>query len=220
MDSVRSERVITYIDGFNLYFGLRESGYRRYYWLDMVALSRKLLRPNQELQVAKYFTARIAGPKPQDAPAKKAALQAKRKRQTVFLDALSNRPMLRIIEGHYLAKDAECRKCHHRWTQPEEKMTDVNIATNLIIDAVDDAFDTAIIVSGDSDLTPPIQTIRSRLPDKRIVVAFPPKRHSTQLQKAATAYFTIARTKLAGSQLPQTVVLSNGHRVTRPTKWK
>jgi hypothetical protein len=30
-----NKRVIAYIDGFNLYFGLRDSGYRRYYWLDI-----------------------------------------------------------------------------------------------------------------------------------------------------------------------------------------
>ena len=28
-------RLIAYIDGFNLYFGLKEKGWKRYYWLDM-----------------------------------------------------------------------------------------------------------------------------------------------------------------------------------------
>ena len=32
------ERVNAYIDGFNLYFGLKSKGWRRYYWLDLRAL--------------------------------------------------------------------------------------------------------------------------------------------------------------------------------------
>jgi hypothetical protein len=34
------ERVITYVDGFNLYFGMRSRGWRRYYWLDVKRLQQ------------------------------------------------------------------------------------------------------------------------------------------------------------------------------------
>ena len=57
----RKQRVIAYIDAFNLYFGLRESGLRRCYWLNLKALAESLLRSEQELVATKYFTARIAG---------------------------------------------------------------------------------------------------------------------------------------------------------------
>lgn len=36
MASGPQARVITYIDGFNLYFGLKEAKYRRFYWLDVL----------------------------------------------------------------------------------------------------------------------------------------------------------------------------------------
>jgi hypothetical protein len=52
-------RVITYIDGFNLYFGLRSKGWRRHYWLDLHQLSLALLKPGQQLEAVHYFTARI-----------------------------------------------------------------------------------------------------------------------------------------------------------------
>ena len=52
-------RVVTYIDGFNLYFGLRDAGLKRYYWLDLVALSSTFLLPGQTLEHVHYFTARI-----------------------------------------------------------------------------------------------------------------------------------------------------------------
>ena len=41
-----AQRVIVCIDGFNLYFGLKEMGWRKYYWLDFVALSNNLLKPD------------------------------------------------------------------------------------------------------------------------------------------------------------------------------
>ena len=52
-------RVIAYIDGFNLYFGLRSSGFRRFYWLDLPGLGRSMLKEDQELVWTHYFTARI-----------------------------------------------------------------------------------------------------------------------------------------------------------------
>ena len=42
-------RIAAYIDGFNLYFGLKHKGWKKYYWLDPVALSQALLKHGQEL---------------------------------------------------------------------------------------------------------------------------------------------------------------------------
>ncbi|MCS6861184.1 MAG: hypothetical protein NZT92_12780 [Abditibacteriales bacterium] len=56
------ERVIAYVDGFNLYFGLRSRGWRRYYWLNLQALALNLLKPSQQLVFTKYFTARDISP--------------------------------------------------------------------------------------------------------------------------------------------------------------
>lgn len=53
---------IVYIDGFNLYYGaLRGSPYR---WLDLEALSRRLL-PKDDIHLIRYFIARITA-RPQD----------------------------------------------------------------------------------------------------------------------------------------------------------
>lgn len=220
MKNAPPQRVIAYIDGFNLYFGLKAANFRRYYWLDLVALCQNLLKPHQTLAAVKYFTARIAGPRPSDSPQRTAALGAKRQRQTDYLDALTTLPLLTLTEGHYLAKSVCCRRCGNQWCKHEEKMTDVNIATALLLDASDNAFDTALVLSGDSDLTPPITAVRSRFPAKRVVMAFPPKRRATQLEQAANAYFTINRAKLAQSQLPGRVALPSGHMVSRPSCWQ
>jgi hypothetical protein len=40
------ERVIVYIDGFNLYFGMREAGFDNCRWLDVATLAKSLLQAN------------------------------------------------------------------------------------------------------------------------------------------------------------------------------
>ena len=56
MEAAKRERVIAYIDGYNLFFGLKESGLLEYIWLDVQELIQNLLKPNQELLMVKYFT--------------------------------------------------------------------------------------------------------------------------------------------------------------------
>lgn len=99
-------------------------------------------------------------------------------------------------------------------------MTDVNIAVELMTDAFQDRFDTALIVSGDSDLTGLVLAVRQLFPAKAIVVAFPPARHSVRLRQAAVASFTIGRKKLADSQFPNQVTKHDGTLLHRPERWK
>lgn len=203
-------RVISYIDGFNLYFGLKSAHFKRYYWLDLQALSKQLLKGHQQLEVTRYFTARIRD-NGHNAP--------DRKRQNDYLEALSTRS-IDIQYGHFLEKPRRCRHCQHTWPDYEEKMTDVNLAIQLLTDAFDDAFDIALIVSGDSDMTTPIRRVRERYSHKRLIAAFPPKRHSAELQRAAHGYTRIGRDKLHQSQLPETITKPDGYVLSRPATWK
>ena len=203
----KSERLLAYVDGFNLYYGLKASRWRRYYWLNMWELIRSLLRPTQRLLGVKYFTARISAPK------------EKVKRQSTYLEALGTLAGVQIFYGKYLLTERLCRRCGFADRVPSEKMTDVNIAVELMKDAFQDAFDTALLVSADSDLTAPVATVRELYPQKRIVVAFPPKRSSKELRRVATAYFRIGRVKLARSQFPDSVSKENGFVLKRPATW-
>ena len=205
------ERVSVYVDGFNLYYGLRARGWRRYYWLDLHSMAENLLRTNQTLVAVRYFTA-ISLPVP-GAPDKTL-------RQEIYLRSLGTLPNLSIHYRHFLPKVANCRNCGATWETYEEKMTDVNIAVELLSDGQDDAFDTAIVVSGDSDLAGPISALRERYPDKRVLVAFPPSRASKKLREVASATFTIGRDVLRDSQLPERVVKPDGYALTRPASWR
>ena len=200
-------RVITYVDGFNLYFGLKSKGWRKYYWLDLSALSRSFLKGNQQFEHCHYFTARIQD---SDGYSQNAG------RQSTWLDALATFSDLTTHFGHYLAKPQSCHRCGATWIKHEEKMTDVNIATQLLTDSYENRFDTAIIVSGDSDLTTPVKLVRERFPRKRVRIAFPPARRSDQLKKAANAAFVIGSDKLRKSLMTDTITTSSGYVLHRP----
>ena len=205
------QRVVAYIDGFNLYYGLRAAGWRRYYWLDLRRLAENLLRPGQTLAAVRYFSARVQMvPADPDKPS----------RQQAYLDALETLPDLRVHYGYFLPKRRSCAACGAQWTTYEEKMTDVNIAVELLGDAQDDAFDTALIVSADSDLIGPVNALRRRFPARRVVTAFPPHRASKQLREVTAASFTIGRKTLSDSQFPDSVVKADGHAAIRPASWR
>lgn len=121
--------------------------------------------------------------------------------------------------GHFLSKKKRCRACDHKWIQAEEKKTDVNIAVRLLDDAYDDRFDAAIVISGDSDLVPPIESIRNRFPEKRLLVAFPPKRHSNELKKVADAAFRISESTIRPNRLPPAVTTDDGVTLLAPSGW-
>jgi uncharacterized LabA/DUF88 family protein len=205
-----TQRVIVYIDGFNLYFGLRSKNWRKYYWLDLVKLSHALLKPNQTLESVRYFTTRIRdnGRNDQDI-----------RRQATYLEALETLDGLTIEYGHYLVKRKKCKQCGTKWTDYEEKMTDVNIAVRLMADAFDDRFDTALLISGDSDLTTPVEQVRSRFHQKRVIVVSPPGRHSSSLNKVAHGGYVLGEANLRQSQLPSTVARADGYLLQRPDHW-
>jgi hypothetical protein len=82
-------RVIAYVDGYNLYYGLRAKRWKKYYWLNIQKLVRQFLRPHQKLVYTKYFTTIIKYP------------NDKRQRQQVFLEALNTLPDFQIYYGHF-----------------------------------------------------------------------------------------------------------------------
>lgn len=202
------ERVIAYVDGFNLYFGLKSKGWRRYYWLNIQMLAQNLLKPNQGLLLTKYFTARIAGP------------PDKEKRQSTYIEALETLSEFQIFYGKYQLNPRQCSHCGFQDEVPNEKMTDVNIAVEILKDAYQDEFDVALLISADSDLVPPVKTVRELFPNKRVVVASPPGRYSIGLAKSASKSFVISRRNIAKSLLPEEIEKADGYILRCPPLWK
>ena len=205
------ERVIAYVDGMNLYHGVRSLGVPRYLWLDVRALSLSLLQPNQVLSGVKYFTSLFSSDGDDVGMVH---------RQSTHLKALDTLVGLELVEGRFQSKIGKCRRCGNEWMAYEEKMTDVNIAVEMVCDAEDDVFDAALLVSGDGDLTGPVSRVLSRHPDKRVVVAFPPKRRSNSLRSAASAHFYIRQSRIRNSQLPERLRAVDGYPLRRPVGWR
>jgi uncharacterized LabA/DUF88 family protein len=205
------QRVVAYVDGFNLYFGMKSKGWRKLYWLNLVTLANALLKPDQLLEKVHYFTSRI-----RNTSSNKADTQ----RQKTYLEGLGLLPELDIHFGHFLEKPRQCQTCGAQWLSYEEKMTDVNIAVQMLTDAYEDLFDTAILISGDSDLTTPVTMLRQQFPSKRLIVAFPPGRKSNELSKASHGYLTIGEALLRQSQFPDEMSRPDGHVLARPVTWK
>lgn len=202
----KKERVIAYVDGFNLYFGMREAGFDNCRWLNIKLLVQKLLKPHQELIGVKYFTSRVSNN------------PDKQKRQSTYIDALESTGA-KVVYGNYQDKSEECLRCGHIWRTAKEKMTDVNIATAIMVDAFQDNYDTAMLISGDSDLTPPIREVHRLFNNKRVFIAFPPKRHNSSMALVAKGSEIIGRKKLVDAQFDEEVESKIGYKLKRPKEW-
>lgn len=202
-----NERVIVYIDGFNLYFGMREAGLDNCRWLDVKKMINKLLQSNQTLVKIKYFTSRVSNN------------PDKQKRQATYIDALESIGV-EIFYGNYQDGSQECNRCGHIWRTAKEKMTDVNIATSMLVDGFKDEYDMAMLVSGDSDLVPPIKAVHANFNKKRVLVAFPPKRHNSSIVLVAKGSLTIGRKTLVDSQFDEVVKSKTGYNLKVPNSWK
>jgi len=200
------EQVIAYVDGFNLYHGIRERFGRRCHWLNLEALAASLLRQGQTLVGVRYFTARV-----RDKPTSEL-------NQLTYLSALTARTtILEIIEGRFQQRTVRCRSCGAEHRSHEEKESDVNLAVAMVHDALVGRFDTALLISADADHGPAVRTVRSA--GKRVVAAFPPRRHSDALRRLADGAFTIGDAKIRQAQLPAKVHRTNGPPLERPAYW-
>lgn len=204
---VKKERIIAYVDGFNLYFGMKEGGHNDTLWLDIQKLVLNLLKPNQELILTKYFTSRVRNH------------PDKEKRQKTYIEAIETLSDCKIYYGHYQSQIEECRKCGHTYPYANEKMTDVNIAVEILTDAYSDRYDAALLITGDSDLVPPINAVHSLFNKKRVFVGFPPNRYNISVNHAAKGSFIIGRKKLKDSQFPEKVTKKDGFVLIRPASW-
>jgi uncharacterized LabA/DUF88 family protein len=103
----------------------------------------------------------------------------------------------------------------------EEKRTDVDIATTLLVDCFTGAFDGAIVISNDSDLAPAIEAV-TNVCHKPVGVVNPhPKKamSGTLISIATWHYRSINKRHLAQCQFPATLVDSRGRTINKPPQW-
>ena len=206
-------KTIVYIDAFNLYYGaLKGTPYK---WLDPMALCQAMIPQNTVARI-KYFTARVQARV--DDPSQP-------QRQLFYFRALQTVPNLDIIFGHYLthvtwmplAKPRPGQNPYVQVIKTEEKGSDVNIASHLLADAFDNAFECAVIISGDSDLRTPVRMVINRF-HKSVGVINPQQRACKALQIEARFYKHIREAALQASQFPPVLTDKQGP-FHKPPTW-
>lgn len=174
-----------YVDGFNFYYGVRnyfKSGEPQrgfslsgLVWCDFRALiERHFLEADSRLVLIRYFTAPVT----ERAEAK----AGEHERYENWLRAARTIPGLHAIFGYYRPRRKTAQQAAaggdplaHVEQLRQEKETDVNIAVEMLLDGIAGHFDTAWLLSGDTDQIPAVAAVAFRLGrQRRVRVLVPP----------------------------------------------
>ena len=200
-----------YIDGFNLYYGcLRKTPLK---WLNPVALARLLL-PGHTVNKVRYFTARLSG---------QAGDPRAPTRQRLYLRALQTLPEIEIHYGHFLTHQVMAKKVkgnppYVEVFKTEEKGSDVNLASYMLMDGWRGDYDCAVVVSNDSDLLTPIQMVKREF-GKTVGILNPQQRASRVLIPEADFLKKIRVGALKASQFPDQLTDAHG-KFHKPPEWR
>lgn len=147
---------------------------------------------------------------------------------------------MEVVLGKFKSKRLRCKVqgCQHpnkEYFSREEKETDVNIAIHLLTDAFNETFDTAFILSADTDLIPAIKKVfEVRQRAKKIVpVVLAAKRinkdgkivfklpHSVDLLAAcrAKSYYQLKFNELKKHLFSRNIE-HNGYTIKMPSEYK
>ena len=206
-------RANAYIDGFNLYHGALK-GRPEYKWLDLRALSSRLLPAEYELDEVYYFTARVGHST--DDPGRP-------QRQDVYLRALKGecQPFF-YVKGRFQTKVHRLPRVGTdelvAVRQTQEKGSDVNLAARLVSDACEGRMDAALVITDDFDQEGALRMVREDW-GRGLIVASP--RGRVQLAEAVGSEFTktIREHLLRECQLPEMALDHEGHEIFRPRAW-
>ncbi len=201
-----------YVDAFNLYYGaLKGTAYK---WLDLGRLCRLLL-PGYSVHRIRYFTA-VVEARPGD--------PGQQQRQQAYIRALGTIPQLSVHYGSFLTNRVRLPLATPVPGGPrtmevlrtEEKGSDVNLATHLLIDGFHGDCEAAVVVSNDSDLRAPVDAVRNELGLPVGIVIPNPRVKRSALR--GDFYRRLRAGVLAASQFPPRLVDAHGM-IRRPPEW-
>jgi len=204
---------IVYIDGFNFYYGAVKGTPHK--WVDLEAVCRRLL-PRDDIVKIRYFTARLT--EQADNPHRPI-------RQDIYLRALATNPLIDIHYGRFVMRRMRLPLARPRQNQApmaevlksEEKGSDVNLASHLLVDAFRQSCNKAVVISNDSDLAEPVRLVQRECDIPVVVVnPHPSDRRSRELQ--GTDFRQLRRDVVAQCQLPSTLSDAKGA-IKKPEGW-
>lgn len=217
-------RAIVYIDGFNLYRRAL-SGHNEYKWLDLVALSRNLL-PDFDVTRVRYFSAHL---KPEPFIKPNVIIH-----QQIYIRALKTlSPTLSMHWGKYHSRPKKMLLYPYQIDpitqefsktivrQVEEKGSDVNLASWMLVDAMSNSVDLSMVLTNDSDQVGPLTLMRDVL-GKNFGIIFPTssaKSSKELLRTMPSIKLHIAADLLLKSQFPNELHDELGN-FQKPKMWR
>ena len=148
---ISKKKIIIYIDGSNFYFSIKKTFDCK---IDIEKFCKKLIGNNDLIKINYYISPVIQSSNPE--------MYAE---QQSFLERLKKIDKLNIVFGR-LEKHKKDGKTFY-----VEKATDVNLAQDLIFNAIDNHYDSAYLISNDGDFSGVISSIIQRLNKEVIYVA-------------------------------------------------
>lgn len=199
-----------YIDGFNLYHALDDLNKPYLKWLSLMTLAKRIANVHHAVASEVVFcTAFFPGD------------FAKRKRHEAYSSA-QNSEGVRVLLGHTTKEPMSCKaaKCGHKWDQPREKETDINVARSLFDDARRDLFDVAFLISADTDQASTLKLMANCFPQKSVFVLTPPGRRKSQhLSDLAKNNILLSEADIDSCILPSMLQPETGRLITRPHEY-
>ncbi|MCY3801665.1 MAG: NYN domain-containing protein [Chloroflexi bacterium] len=204
-----------YVDGFNLYYrAVKETPFK---WLNLRRLAETLL-PGDTIQRVCYFTAPLLS-RPND--------PTQPQRQQTYLRALMTLSGFEVYFGAFrprtklrpLVKPVAGLPTQVLIRDSEEKGSDVNLATRLLVDGFRGDYEQAVVVSNDADFAGAMRYVRDDL-GLRVTLVNPDYRNSSaeELSDAATYVKRLWKSHLRRSQFPNRMEDATGV-ITKPSSW-
>lgn len=214
-------RYCLYVDGFNVYHALNgpyyykprmprtDSNkcfrYRKYKWLNYRKLLESIIQSKDTIEAIHYFTT-FAEWRPDSVARHKEYIKALRTEK------------IEVTYGRFQRKQVKCHLCEQYYHTHVEKRTDVNIAVQLLVDAFEDRYDRALIISADSDLLQVIDAVHKFAPDKEVGIMFPINLSSIELRQQADFRYKMSEKLLKNSQFPNEIKVGNTV-IKKPVSW-
>ncbi len=166
----KTERVMIFIDGSNLYHSLK--GYFNRAGIDIGKFCNNLLNKRRLIRIY-YYNAKMGQKEEPE----------RSKEQQKFFSGVAAIPYTELRLG---------RLVYNNWpnSPPYEKGVDIQLATDMITHSFKNNYDVAILIAGDNDYVGALQAVKDN--GKNVEVAlFGRERTSVQLRKVADRVITI-----------------------------
>lgn len=210
-------RTFVYVDGFNLYHRLIKG--TPYKWLNLATLC-DLLLPECDILKIKYFSARISST-PHD--------PEQQLRQEIYLRALATEPRIETIFGQFQSGPKKFPVYPWKYTDDgnavmtkiffaNEKGSDVNLASNLMFDAMTKSAEAYVVITNDSDQVMPLSLLHNNF--KAVLGLLVPNEAPSKklMQLNLPIMKRIRKGVLAASQFPETLSDKSGF-IRKPSGW-